>query len=232
MWRLNLRRGDSTVFFGKPELSNGSVPIPENSWKEETSGKRALFLIHGYNVRNAHKSYSEIERRIGDLYDVVIGVWWPGSDLALAFWLACMRADKAGKMLADCVRRMSFLSIDVEAHSLGCRVALEALRNGLSANAVILTAAAVDNESPLKGKRYYEACGMANVVFNAFSRKDPVLSTAYRLAKFDRALGLSGIANGIAPSSYMEMDFSHYVDGHGKYKTCSVFYHHWRRICS
>lgn len=231
MWRLNLRRGDSTIFFGAPELSNGSGLIPENSWKDATSRKRALFLIHGYNVQNAHKSYREIESRIGDLYDVVIGVWWPGSDLALAFWLACMRADKAGKILASCVSKMSFLSIDVEAHSLGCRVALEALRNGMSVNALILTAAAVDNESPLKGKRYYEACGMANVVFNAFSRKDPVLSMAYRLARFDKALGLSGISNGIAPSSYMERDFTHYVDGHGKYKTCAVFYKHWRSIC-
>jgi len=74
-------------------------------------------------------------------------------------------------------------------HSLGSRVALEAVtRGGATADVLVLLGAAVDNES-LRTK-YADARARKIVVFS--SQSDSVLRKMYLLSKMDFALGAKG----------------------------------------
>lgn len=222
--KLSLRKGDSTIFFGEPrwELDGSIIPAPD------LRGQRACALIHGYNVVKADGAYATIYSHIADLYDCVVGVTWPGSEIALAFWLASKRAGKAGKKLAECLSKTGALW-DLEGHSLGAKVALEAVLHGLKTDTVILAAPAVDNESVLIGARYGDL--NAKTILICYSKHDPVLKLAYRLAKFDNALGLTG-PESLRPSdlmaNFIPLDFGHLVSEHSSYKDVPEFYAAWR----
>lgn len=231
--KLNLRRGNSTVFFGKPEWSADGTVVSKDWVKTAIRGDRVCVLIHGYNVGNADKAYALIYNELmkRGWYQHVVGVWWPGSDLALAFWLASMRASKAGKVLAEESSGI-YATIDIEAHSLGCKVALEALKNGAIVRNLILAAAAVDNESILEGEQYGDAVKRADSVVVCYSRSDGVLRGAYPLARLDNALGLTGPRplGPEVPSNVCSYDLTDRVRSHGAYKESDAFYAVWGRF--
>jgi hypothetical protein len=241
MLRLNLRNGDSTIRFGdSPTWSEVDGPeLTAEQVAERINGRRALILIHGYNVTDAFDAYARIEIKletrseygVQQWYDEVVGVAWPGSHLELAFWFARIRATKAGRILAGALGAFEPAALDIEAHSLGCMMALESLDHGLYCRNAILTAAAVDNESIQERERYALAVQRAERVLVAYSRHDPVLRGAYRLGCWDNALGLTGPQDPSQCNRRIEsLDCSAQVAAHGDYKRCPMMFTRWKEI--
>ena len=186
-----------------------STDVPQAAFLEELAGKRVTVLIHGYNNEELDvlKSYSTIDTQMrllgflgggGASYDAVVGFAWPGGALGVAFPFARQRAVEAAPRLARVLTTLQGAGavIDLNTHSLGAHVTLEALRDTppLVRNAWNF-AAAVDNESIEIHERYYPASRRCNRFFVFHSKNDPVLRIWYRIGDlwdFDTALGYSG----------------------------------------
>jgi hypothetical protein len=93
---------------------------------------------------------------------------------------------------------------------------------------LILLASAVDNESIEHGEEYFSATGRVQNSFVFHSRHDQVLNLAYRIAEFDRALGLHGPedpGNIIARSKHtLVVNCKRKIKGHGEYKGADAIY--------
>lgn len=232
MLRLNFRRGNSSFRFahGAEWMIPDGGSIPESAALNQLFGRRVLVLIHGFNVTDALDAYARIGLHVCTWYDAIIGVTWPGSALAFGFWWAARRADQAGRMLAETLGTIR-ATIDIEAHSLGCRVALEAMRQGAACRSLILAAPAVDDEWIEKGERYGEGVSGVQRVLVAHSRADGVLRYAYKLAGLDTALGQNGPRmNGQVPRNVRSVDLTASVASHGDYKRDPEFYSAWRDL--
>jgi esterase/lipase superfamily enzyme len=189
--------------------TGASTGVPQAAFLDELAGKRVTVLIHGYNNEELDvlKSYSTIDtqmRLLGFLgggaasYDRLVGFAWPGGALGVAFPFARQRAVEAAPRLARVLTTLQSAGavIDLNTHSLGAHVTLEALRDTppLVRNAWNF-AAAVDNESIEIHERYYPASRRCNRFFVFHSKNDPVLRIWYRIGDlwdFDTALGYSG----------------------------------------
>lgn len=232
MLTLSLRHGDSTFRFGPATWSEADgVTLPLAIAAQRLAGKRVLVLVHGYRVTDALDAYARIAIHMGGMYDEVVGVLWPGSRILLGYLLAQWRAIGAGERLAAALQPIR-ATLDIEGHSLGCRVAMEALRaGGIYPRNVILTAAAVDNESLQRGERYGAACAAAHQIVVAHSRRDDVLRTAYTLGSWDRALGLCGPqCRTKLPSNVQCLDLTDQIGGHSDYKRCAGLFSAWRAL--
>lgn len=231
--RLNLRRGTSTTRFADApqfEAMDGS-PITPTRAAMLINGKRALLLVHGYRVEDPAGAYAQLGRFVGQMYDVIVEGYWPGSDWMLGFWFARHRAGRAGRMIAEAMCPLMPESLDVEGHSLGCMVALEAANAGLLARNLILAAPAVDNESIQRGERYALAMMRCQRVLVAHSTRDDVLATAYRVGRWDNALGLRGPQDKTSCFANTRIvDCSATAGGHSAYKSDPTFLTAWRDI--
>jgi pimeloyl-ACP methyl ester carboxylesterase len=154
------------------------------------AGRSVLFAIHGYN-NNQSEALCKLTRLEQALElpksIVLLGVLWPGDSVAgfISYPVEKPTAAATGQRLAKfCNKRlsgigeMSFLS-----HSLGARVALEAVR-GLRGNirAVVLMAGAI--ERTCLEKEYADAFVKADTVHVLASRKDNVLRWAFPAGNF------------------------------------------------
>lgn len=228
---LNLRRGTSTLFFGKPEWSYtvGSKLTPKQA-EELLKGKKVLLLVHGFNVSDPDDAYATVALNMGHMYDYVVGVHWPGSRFPLFFRFAQKRADKAGQILASAIRHIDAV-FDIEGHSLGCHVTLESLKYLTRVRNVILAAPAVDNEVIQFGYEYEEAMSSIKACMVAYSRYDSVLAKAYRIADWDNALGLTGPEDpSQCPKTVLPVDLSEFVKKHSQYKKEQKFYEEWTKL--
>jgi pimeloyl-ACP methyl ester carboxylesterase len=233
MLSLNIRANDtSTIWFGTPTWFEADGPkLTEEQVAERLNGQRMLILAHGYNTGDPLDFYSRINLHIGNKYDVVAGLSWPGSHLGFAFWLAVIRAAKAGRLLTEALGSFTPASIDIEGHSLGCAVTMEALDHGLKVRNCILTAAAIDNESIQRDKKYALAVKRAETLLVAYSRHDKVLSRAYRLGMLDKALGYNGPQDPAECDKRVKLlDCSKWVNEHSQYRKCEPFFDAWRSM--
>jgi hypothetical protein len=173
------------------------------------AGKAVLLLVHGYNNdrRDVLAAYAQLDleyRRLGFVggagapYDAVVGYLWPGGSIAASFFTARARAGDTAPRFARLLQHLATArALDVNTHSLGAHVMLEALEDG-GEGAVRCAwnfASAVDNESIEKGERYHRASRACGRFYVFHSKHDPVLRTWYRigdLPEFDSALGLDG----------------------------------------
>lgn len=173
-------------------------------------GKTILLLVHGYNNdrRDVLAAYAQLDleyRRLGFLggagapYDALVGYIWPGGSAAVSFFTARGRATDTAPRFMRLVEQLAprAAALDVNTHSLGTHVMLEALEQGT--DGVLRCswnfASAVDNESIEKGERYHRASRACERFYVFHSKYDPVLRTWYRigdLPEFDSALGLDG----------------------------------------
>jgi predicted alpha/beta hydrolase family esterase len=234
MLSLNLRANDtSTIWFGEPTWFELDGPkLTETQVAARINGKKCLVLCHGYNTKDAGDFYSRYLMHMGACYDEIIGLSAPLSKFGWAFWLATMRAGKAGRLLVEALSRFEPVVLDIQGHSLGCRVALEALDHGLKVRHAILAAAAVDNESIQKRQKYALAVQrVEGTMLVACSRHDKVLGRAYKLGMLDEALGHSGPQNlADCDSRIKVLDCSDYVNEHSGYRKCTMFFDAWRQI--
>jgi esterase/lipase superfamily enzyme len=191
------------------------TPISESDFLASLAGQRVLMLVHGYNNTEDDVSlaYARIERAVaehlGTRYDLVIGYTWPGGALGVSYPIARSRSNSAGPRLAPWLQKIArrAQALDVMSHSLGARVTLKALAQGLKNPArplrnLYLLAAAVDNESIEKGEEFYDATKRSEQTIVMHSRKDRTLAIWFRVGDailpwqwldiFDVALGYSG----------------------------------------
>ena len=163
-------------------------------------------LVHGYRnpLKNVAKSYKRVEQGLTAAGLVGGRRLRRGDRLRLAGVpdrARILRCRAVGQSLGrhicgNCCScsAAEALTIDVETHSLGGRVALQsmAFKGDVWVDNLLLTAPAVDDECPEPKQEFnasLESCGR---LFVYHSKEDEVLTRAYRLASFDRALGDHG----------------------------------------
>ena len=240
---------ESTVFFSKKdEIRNGDQVIAQNELLETVRGKNVLILIHGYNneMPAVLDAYGRVEEMMGlshllapdpGGYDIVLGYAWPGGWSALSFPVAVIRANKVAKRFRDTVQglQLAAATIDVQTHSLGARIALEALDSDkITLRNLYLLAAAIDDETIEKGEDYYNGAQRCSHAYVLHSENDPVLKTGYRIGDipdFDRALGWKGPQrpNKIrdqSPNTKIA-DCRQIVKTHGGYRSAVETYDYW-----
>lgn len=194
---------------------------------------RVAVLVHGYRstLGGVEGAYSRMTDQLLDNYDYIVKFLWPGSwEVALGFLAANIRTTESGRRLAAVLRYLHPSEVHVWGHSLGCKVALEAVdrlpdehqRN----TRLILAAPAVPWHVLAGGARYGTLKTDTRV---AWSRRDPVLGGAYRLSPGNwttPALGHSGMRPGGPPAYFRThtMDFTEQVDSHGGYRDHQEFY--------
>lgn len=131
--------------------------------------RHLILLIHGYNVdeekaRATFEAFREMQKDLANLSSAekvangrLVEVYWPGDAewgiVSLLFYMKSIdQAINTSQVLANSLAQAARVSgektIDVVAHSMGCRLALELLRNlrnlkGITIRRVMLMAAAV-----------------------------------------------------------------------------------------
>lgn len=205
------------------------------------AGQRVMLLVHGYNneqrdVLDSYRTIDDQMRLLGFLggakaaYDAIVGFAWPGGATGASFPFARERAQDSAprllRLLSDLVG--AGVTIDLNTHSLGAVVVLEALTRGrtLQVRNAWNFAAAVDNESVELGERYHAATQLCQRFYVFHSRRDPVLRVWYRIGDvfdFDTALGSSGPEDPRAimdhSSNVTVVNCKHVVTAHGGYRT-------------
>jgi len=246
--QLNIRKGESTIRFGSPTwLDHNKKPLPTDLVLRMLDCERACLLIHGYNVDEAMPAFALVNDSIEGLYDVVIGLTWPGSSVELGYWMAEKRADTAGKIIASLFAGLPHATLDVQGHSCGCRVALEAVQNGLKVRNLILAAAATDNETVHIDRKYGKALA-ANVdrCLVAHSRNDGVLKRAFRISSLLKrvvspanwgddccALGYTGPQDVLmCPPNVQAVNLTKQILKHGDYKYREEYFAAWRALAA
>lgn len=232
MLRLSLRRGESTWRFGPAQwgIVDGDDLTPTQA-AARLAGKRVCLFGHGYNVSEPDDAYARLALHVGGLYDELVFLKWPASKWTAAFWLALLRAPKAGRLLAESLAGINVAALDIEAHSLGCRVALEALLNGLRCRNLILAGAAVANEALGLWERFGWCVANAQRVLVAYSEHDEVLAQAGRLGLFNNPLGLTGPEKSCRMLPHvLALDCSMTVMKHSAYKSDRTFLDWWRSM--
>jgi pimeloyl-ACP methyl ester carboxylesterase len=203
---LNLRHGGTSSWrFAKEAVWSWAVtgerlsPIEARHILERADVVE--FFIHGYNVDDPLAPYYQLKGGLDERAGfagitrkrIRVFVLWPGSRWEIAFPLARRRAPEAGRLLAEALAGMELRAKVLQGHSMGGGVAVEALAHGLSADLVVLAGAAIDNESLSWGGKYFDVVMQrARLVMVAYSQHDAVLSKAYVIASFDKAIGHTG----------------------------------------
>lgn len=220
--QYSARKGDSTVDFANT--------IPEMPDVVEFS--RVVLLIHGYCVPmlEAQSAYYQIAKALGPgTYDYAIGIHWPGGWVHPAFSIAGMRAKTAGrKFVAPLLSHLAKKGcvVDIETHSLGAAVAIEAVKAVSTVRNLITTAAAVSNDD-------LDYVSKVERLFVLHSREDSALKWWKRRQVWLRdALGAVGpdrnpIGNIVAA------DFTEIVGAdHSGYRRSAEFFTYWREKIS
>lgn len=218
-------------------------PVSEAKFLADITNKRILLIIHGYNNEedDVVRAYDIIENKINSLlsdaggepvYDTIIGYTWPGGDDGLDYFAARKRSGAVAPRVDTWLSKMVNVadSIDVMAHSMGCRIALMAQKNGKGKRIrnLFTMAAAVDDESIEMGQEYYVSTQNCDTSYVFHSSLDSVLANAYKLAEGDRALGQYGpedTASIIDNSKNVKViNCKNVVKKHGGYKQCDSLY--------
>ncbi len=221
----------------EPGLQIGSdtsplSPVPEVRFRHAIAGRDVLFAVHGYNndQKEAVCKLSRLESLL-QLPDsaAFIGILWPGDSRAgfISYPVEKPTAARTGRLLAQFSNRrmQDAATFSFVSHSLGARVALEAIRQlDKDARSACLMAAAI--ERSCLEKEYADAFAKTHSIYVLSSTKDDVLRLAFPMGNFfghllnptanplSAALGYSGptraIGNTVQPWQIdPELDYDH-----------------------
>lgn len=222
------------------ELSEGEVA-------NAVGDQHVLVFVHGYRnpLKNVAASYRKLETEltnrglIGDSnYDLAVGFLWPGFETEVGFFAAVPWANKSAAFFRSFLKILNSNAhtVDVQTHSLGARVALQAVAFEHEAfiDNLMLTAPAVDNESLEPKKEFNNSLLSCRRCLVYHSSKDPVLKVAYRIGALDKALGFKGpehpkVIEKECPDVFV-VDCSAVVSSHGGYRQSPEVYGHWGRV--
>lgn len=180
--------------------------LTERELQETVSGTHVLVLVHGYRnpVRSIARAYGLIERTLRSRgllepphYGHVLGFMWPGFKTRIGFFAAVSAANRSAASLRELLRVLKphAKTTDLQTHSLGARVGLQALafeNEGLWVDNLLLTAPAVDNESLEPAQEFHDSLDSVRRCLVYHSSRDKVLRVGYRVGALDRALGCTG----------------------------------------
>ena len=221
--------------------------LDEMNLAEQMQGKHVLILVHGFRnpLKNVGAAYQSILKGLIDAglmgdagYDLVLGFTWPGFETPIGFFPAVPFANRSAGYLRSLLELASknAKTVDIETHSLGARVALQALAGGTDGfvDNLMLTAPAVDDESIEPGQEFHGALQHCRRCLVYHSEKDNTLKVGYRLGDLDRALGLKGpqhpdIIKAKCPDVYV-VNCKKVVASHSAYRTAGAYYEHWARV--
>ncbi len=188
-------------------------------------------LVHGYDTTagSAEQSYGVIGAALPD--EKMLGYLWPGGSIAVDYPLAVVRAGEAGWRLRDALAAGG-TPLDLQTHSLGARVALEALKySGVRARHLILSAPAVSYDCLDEFREFNAVAANCESVNVFYSRADPVLRDAYPLGTFGgQALGYNGPDGRVPSPNVRAFDCTAVVTTHGGYRFAPQYYAAWRSI--
>lgn len=242
MWIISSREGfkNSDQLADADEVRNVNLsddrrhkPETEASLAKFVQGKNVLLLVHGYNnkhgaVMRAYRKMREQARvHLRGQYDAVIGYSWPGGDRFYEYHQARRRAGAVAKKLKRWLGVMESKadSLDVIAHSMGCRVVLSVLKTGNRPRLrnLFTMAAAVDNESLEPGEEFNSSTANCKKLYVFHSENDPVVSGAYVWAELDHGLGAGGPEDPNVIKARVKnvwvVDCRNVIDAHGGYKS-------------
>lgn len=250
---------DDTDTFGGQDLQIRDYPaltclsqftaLPSDDLWAAVHQKHVLVLVHGFNntLADVAGAYGDLESRMracGLLgpggYDLIVGFLWPGFKGDLGFFRAIPSANRAAAYLRDLLTTLnaSAHTVDLQTHSLGARVGLQALsfRPEVFVDNLLLTAPAVDDEVLEPKREFTAALQSCNRCWVYHSVNDPVLKTAYRLAELDCALGWHGpqdppIIAAQCPDVFL-VDCAAVVTTHGGYRSSAPVLDQWARVLS
>jgi esterase/lipase superfamily enzyme len=140
------------------------------------TNKHVCVLVHGFNnpIANVSKSYWELVTGVQTkaAYGLVVGFTWPGSRTPAGYFGAVPKANRSAPFLRDLINalRPVALSVDVQTHSLGARVALKALADPAKVfvDNLMLTAPAVDHHCLEPGAAFGGSVASCNRCFVFF----------------------------------------------------------------
>lgn len=217
------------------------------------ANRHVCLVVHGFNntLESVLRAYAELHagmRRTGVAgpkgYGLMIGFAWPGWTSAPGFLPARSSAERAGTYLRRLVNdlRPAALSVDIQTHSLGARVALTALKNPkeVFVDNLLLSAPAVDCTILDPGREFHKALDSCNRGLVYHSRRDAVLKNAFPLGDaadgIQKALGLIGpkrLQTALRRSSNLYViDCTACVPDHGAYRKADAYYAHWLQVLS
>jgi pimeloyl-ACP methyl ester carboxylesterase len=168
------------------------------------STNHLIIWIHGFNTAqiDAERTWKKTHMRVRDITSLprlrdTVWFFWPGDASrnkhlsAISYFSQVPKAVRAGHLLAKHVMKLSAQNSELEvsfvAHSLGCRVALEAARElsrvegGSPVRDLLLFAAAVPEGLCLTGHRYEERLAKQERVL--FSTSDSILKRWFPLGQ-------------------------------------------------
>ena len=227
--------------------------LSDDELAERADGRHVVVFVHGYRnpIKSVDTAYRQVAKTLTDRgllagpgggpqtqYGLAVGFAWPGfRTRLLGFVAARPSANRAGGHLRALVEllRHSARTVDVQTHSLGARVALQALATGdsLWVDNLMLTAPAVDDECLLPTEEFHESLDSCNRAFVYHSQHDGVLK-AYSVLAIDRALGARGpekkqLTLDECPNVYV-VDCQSIVKGHSDYRKQARYFDHWARV--
>jgi esterase/lipase superfamily enzyme len=213
----------------------------------EVAGKHVVVLVHGFRnpLPNVAASYAEVEAGLirrglagSDGYGAVIGFVWPGFQTAAGFFPAVPSANRSSSYLRGLLRLLgaNATTVDLETHSLGARVGLQALAfaGEVWVDNLLLTAPAVDDESLEPRQEFNGSLASCRRCLVYHSSGDQVLKVSYRIGGLDRALGYKGPQHRSIIEQHCRdvfaVDCSQAVQSHGGYRDSERFFEHWARV--
>lgn len=233
-----------------PRRANDYRAVTRKEIKTLAAGRSVCILVHGFNtpMRRMLDAYAELQTNMqaaGVLgpkgYGRVIGFAWPGWT-ATTYFPARRSANIAAGFLRELLTLLgpTASQVDIQAHSLGARVALGALLpfHDTILNNLLLTAAAVDNNILEPGQAFHGALAGCKRCWVYHSRRDAILRRYYRLGDLSDgnrpALGLRGprrrdVTLRKCPNVHV-VDASAVVAGHGDYRRSLPVFQQWGRL--
>ncbi|MBK9121035.1 MAG: alpha/beta hydrolase [Phycisphaerales bacterium] len=203
-----------------------------------------LVWVHGYNtnLEQARDSFASAESAYQGARGKckVYGFAWRGDFSPIQFRRSMRSADITAtgafaRFIKDLQNACPSTRLHIASHSLGARVVLGALQDGVSGiDQVILTSAAVSNSVFESGGEFEDAPLSANKTIIAFNRMDEVLRTPYQLSQLHAALGQTSVraADRVPHASRLaEFDVTREWQTHhgGVYKSPQNA-HFWRHV--
>lgn len=249
----NLSFADANQYrnYSNPANPNTFNDIDLQTILDAAKGKHVLVMVHGFNnpIENVLPAYWDLVKGLNDeglmgpgQYGLIVGFTWPGNKFGIGYFGAVPKANKSGGYLRDFIADLqgAALSVDVQTHSLGARVALKALSDPKKAfvDNLMLTASAVDNNKLEPDKDFFKSLIAVNRCFSYHSTKDPVLGGAFWIGDIldgiHPALGLKGprskpITLAQTPNLYV-VDCSARINTHGGYRMSKQYYDHWKLV--
>ncbi len=186
-------------------------------------GKRVLILVHGVKNTKAQvaAAYSQILNRASASFDIGVGFVWPAGSTPLAWPVVSTFADRSvGKLeeLIDNVYRHNPASVSINAHSLGCPVAIKAINRPITS--LWMLAPAMTRYIGRYANHFKHLTIPPQI---CYSKRDSALMMYMSWPPFLPALGMFGeggrVKHGISHDFTNDVGFNH-----TGYRYCSKLY--------